>query len=383
MKVKEKDKINIMLVVRHPVGGIRTFLRYVYSRFDAEKFNFIIILPETSELSATFDNLKKLDPEYVILSEKSGYSEYISSILKVIKKNNIDIIHSHGFSSGIFAAVPAKLFGIPHLLTSHDVFRKDQFYGLKGFITKQVLRTAFLMIDKVHSVSDDAQENLFSFYPEQKVWKSKYFVIPNGVEEERFMMNDSIDWHHELELSEDCFLIGFFGRFMEQKGFRYLVDSIELLSQKTLSKTPVVLAFGWDGFIREEQEYIKQRGLEGFFRFLPFQDNISSAVRGVDVVAMPSLWEAYGLLAAEVLISGTPLIGTDCKGLREVLENTPATIVELKNSKALASALIKEMDTPGVKSAVAYRQTACKRFSVKNQVVGIRKYILEMSGRQN
>ena len=88
-----------------------------------------------------------------------------------------------------------------------------------------------------------------------------------------------------------------------------------------------MLCFGWGGFIREEQVEIKRRGLENNFHFLPFQENPARAIRGVDVVVMPSLWEACPLLPMEVLVAGVPVIGTDCVGMREVLLDTPARVV--------------------------------------------------------
>lgn len=42
---------------------------------------------------------------------------------------------------------------------------------------------------------------------------------------------------------------------------------------------------------------------------------------------MPSRWVAFGLLAVEALCAGTPLIASDCIGLREVVEDTPAVVV--------------------------------------------------------
>ena len=40
--------------------------------------------------------------------------------------------------------------------------------------------------------------------------------------------------------------------------------------------------------------------------FLPFVTNIASTLKGLDVVVMPSLWEACPLLAMETLVAGIP-----------------------------------------------------------------------------
>ena len=127
---------------------------------------------------------------------------------------------------------------------------------------------------------------------------------------------------------------------MSQKGFRYLVDAIELLTRNPSSNlTPVVVACGGGGFVREERKAIQARGLADSFRFIPFVTDVGPSLLGVDVVAIPSLWEACPLLPMEALACGVPVIGSDCLGLREILQDTPATVVPAGSAAALAQAI--------------------------------------------
>jgi len=377
--MKPDEKIHILLVVRWPVGGIRTFLRYVYSRFEKSRYKLTFILPETSELEATLENLKCVDAEYIVLSKQPTIFEFIIAISKALRREQVDIIHSHGFSSGIYAALPAKMFKVPHLLTSHDVFCGNQFSGFKGFFKKIILYYSFMLVDVIHSVGDDAQANLLTYFPTLKKKPHKLVVIQNGIEVERFLGEGKIDWRKKLKLPDDTFLIGFFGRFMAQKGFKYLVEAIGELKNESLDKTSIVLAFGWGGFIREEQADIRRKGLQNSFCFLPFQENVADAIRGVDVVVMPSLWEAYGLLAAEVLVAGVPIVGTSCVGLREVLKGTPAIVLPPGDSKSLANAIGQCMIPSLLCDFDDFRQKAVRKFNVDNQIKKLKELIGDMS----
>jgi glycosyltransferase involved in cell wall biosynthesis len=87
-----------------------------------------------------------------------------------------------------------------------------------------------------------------------------------------------------------------------------------------------------------------------------------AALRGVDLVVMPSRWEACPLLPMEVLSCGVPIIGTNCVGLREVLAGTPAKIIPVGDSSALAAA-IKVQLSEGVDAFTAYQPAAIKRFN--------------------
>jgi glycosyltransferase involved in cell wall biosynthesis len=371
------DKKRVLLVVRWPVGGIRTFIRYVYRNFDPSEWHFTIVAPDMEEMRVLVDDLSDLDVAYIPVcgiptDGSSGFWKMFRSVSSLVIKGRFDLVHSHGFISGMCAAVPAFFRRTPHLMTSHETLHDKQFAGLKGRIRRLGMAWLFGLIDKVHSVSHDAQANLFGYFPSLVRKEGKCVVIPNGIEVERFLEAEPRDLRGELGLGEDVFLIGFMGRFMAPKGFRYLVDAIEILrNEKTLPKRPLVLAFGDGGFIREEKEAIKARGLENNFCFMPFTSNVAGSLKGVDVVAIPSLWEACPLLPMESLVCGTPLIGSDCVGLREVLQGTPAIVVGKAEAVSLARELEEEMKTNSRELFLNYCATASDRFNVKNTVLSI------------
>ena len=154
---------------------------------------------------------------------------------------------------------------------------------------------------------------------------------------------------------------------MSPKGFKYLVDAIEVLHKRNdLPSKPIVIAVGEGGFQSREKRDIVRRGLEKYFIFMPFMPDISSVLKGMDVVAMPSIWEACGLLAMETLVAGVPLISTSCMGLREVVAKTPSRVVPPANSEAFANALMDEMVNSTKKNSInmqVMHQSAlmCKR----------------------
>ncbi len=153
---------------------------------------------------------------------------------------------------------------------------------------------------------------------------------------------------------------------MAQKGFAFLVEAIRLLRERSskAGRSFHVVTFGGGGFIREEQAAIDRAGLKHSFTFMPFVPQIAAALKSVDVVAIPSLWEAMPLLPMEALVAGVPVIGTDCIGLAEVLVDTPATIVPAANADTLAAALEKEAEVSSRDTATRFVQVAAERFDV-------------------
>lgn len=374
-----EKKHKILLVIRWPVGGIRTFIRYVYRNFDFRRYSFTIIAPDLPELRILLSDLDGLDVLYVSLDKNPSSISFFRAVSKTIINGKFDLIHSHGFTAGICSLLGSVLTQTPHIMTLHEVLIDAQFMGLQGYCKKVALSLLLPFVKVIHLVSHDALENLLAYFGILKAFKNKLVVIPNGIEVERFLSADKRDLRKELNIQKDKFLIGFLGRFMPAKGFKYLVDAIDILYKEyELPKKPVILAFGEGAFIREEKKCVREKGLDESVCFMQFIPDVASTLKGLDVVVMPSLWEACGLVAIETMVSGVPVIGTDCVGLREVLKDTPATVVPMKDSHALADALVREMRNPSQLKAKLFKEKAARRFDVKKQAKALENVILGM-----
>ena len=374
---------NVLVVVRHPVGGIRTFLRYVYGKFDRQRYSFTLIAPDLPEAQVLLDDLKELSLRFIPTDRNVSNKDLFQKITKILWHGNFDLIHSHGFTSAACSIFGALITGTPHILTVHDVFTPSQFIGLMGSLKKTILGLMLSTIDYIHCVTNDTKNNLLDYLKILKLAKGKIIVIQNGIETDRFLGAKRRNLRQEYGLCEDTFLIGFLGRFMSQKGFRYLLEALaETQKINDLPKKPVILCFGEkDGFYREAMEDVRRKGLSESVLLLPFVADVASTLKGLDVVAMPSLWEACGLLAMEAMVAGVPLIGTNCVGLREVLKDTPATVVPARDNLALSDALLLEMRDPTKGKMKNFVLEAAARFEVKERAAEIEQLMLKLLKR--
>ncbi len=365
---KSRDVSDILIIIRWPVGGIRTFIDYTYGCLNPAKYRLFVLAPEGEEMQLLLHQLSAYEVSYLPVEQNPSAFSFFRSVFHAVVSKDYSLIHSQGLTAALCAVLPSLLTRTPHLATVHDVFNREQFKGLTGFLKRCGLFLATPLISKIHTVTFDAKDNLLEYVPSLNANREKIITIRHGIRTERFLQSGSRDFRRELDLPDDSFLIGFLGRFMAQKGFIYLVQALEFLIHSCLPpRRPYVLAFGYGGFIREEQAYIKCRGLEDQFYFMPFSEEVGAILRGLDVVAMPSLYEACGLLAMEAMVAGVPLIGTDCIGLREILRDTPAAVVPPRNSKAIADAISREMIKSSKRRSEAFRAQAAVRFDVKQR----------------
>jgi glycosyltransferase involved in cell wall biosynthesis len=365
--------LNILLTALQPVGGIRTYFRYVYSDPLFKDANFTLLAPDDGLADFLQEYLPK---NRITLRPVKNKRDFVLSMFGLLKKGEFDLVHSHGFSAGIFTYICLLFRKVTHLMTAHDVFTKFQFKGVKGALKKGAMNYVFNRIDCIHTVTQDANSNLLEFFPE--VDPRNLNFIPHGIDSERFKNATPRNFIKELRFQENQPLIGFFGRFMGQKGFRVLVDALKIIIEDKQLPNPIVLTFGWGGFIREDYQYIDDHGLSDYFIQMPNTNDMPAAIKGVDVVAMPSRWEACGLLGMEVLCCGTAIVGTNCIGLREVLADTPAVIINIDDTKELANGLVQLIKDDSKLKFSQYVNIAVERYSVKNSAKGMYRLYHEL-----
>lgn len=352
--------MDVLMTALQPGGGIKTFFRYIYGQECYKDCLFTLFAPDNG-LSDYLDKCLGKNKIRLIESPEEPLS-FVRELRKVLKKTPSDLVHSHGFGAGLLTEVSRTGLKRRHLMTAHDVFLDSQFDGGVGLAKKFVMARLFQRIDAIHTVTEDATENFRTFFPNVPV--KRLYPILHGVDTEYFAKEPSSDLRVQLGEGEDTCLIGFFGRFMGQKGFRTLVDAMAQLKSSELMPLPKVVTFGWGGYIREDYQYIKEKGLSEQFIQMPGTDNMPSMIKSVDMVVMPSRWEACGLLAMEVLSAGIPLLSSDCIGLREVVAGSPARTFRPGDHARLADLINKEAEKSSKQEFADYQPIAVTRFGI-------------------
>jgi len=115
--------------------------------------------------------------------------------------------------------------------------------------------------------------------------------------------------------------IGAIGRFHEQKGFDILVEAFVLAARANAR----LLLVG-DGPDRDLL-VSKAKG-HPQISFMPYTANPAMALAMCDVIAMPSRWEPYGLVALEAMAAKRPVICSNFDGLKQHVSNGAVPIAE-------------------------------------------------------
>jgi len=156
--------------------------------------------------------------------------------------------------------------------------------------------------------------------------------------------------------------IGYAGRIAREKGLEYLINAVNNVGVRPASTrwsnrgerdAPVHLAFAGPYGINvagENEYYLKIKKLldktNVNYEFLGnlSENQLTEFYRAIDVLVLPSInsTEAFGMVQAEAMLQGTPVIATDLPGVRVPIELTKMGIlVPIENSRKLAKAMMK------------------------------------------
>lgn len=138
----------------------------------------------------------------------------------------------------------------------------------------------------------------------------------------------------------------FVGRAEDKnKGFRYLLDALQRLD----GHVPYHLIVVQPPRSNEAAHRVQELGLQGRFTYLEglSAEELVRTYNGVQVHVSPSLYEGFGLPAAEAQACGTPVVTTSAGALREIVDDGVSGLVVPPGEAApLADALRTLLEDP-------------------------------------
>lgn len=207
-------------------GGIETHCEELYSRI-ANKFDCEVIVfrrtPYIKDGLSSYKNIRFID----IWIPRNKYLEtFLHSLFSTVYTLFLkpDIAHYHNTGPGVFIPI-LKLFRIKVVFTYHNIsYTQKKWNQASKFFLNFTERICFKFSDYFIFISDTIKDMMVERY---KILD--YEIIRNGVvKPSKATSSDYID---SLNLKRHKYIIGV-GRFLEEKGFDYLIDSFKMAKVK-------------------------------------------------------------------------------------------------------------------------------------------------------
>ncbi|MGK8705344.1 glycosyltransferase [Metapseudomonas otitidis] len=260
----------------------------------------------------------------------------------------VDLIHAHvSYPAGYIASILSREFGVPYVLTEH--MSPFPFLSLtKGERPVPEIEQAFSMAAASIAVSPSLAERVASFgYVAPK-------VIPNMVDERLF--------HLGKERRGKTIFFTLCG-ISEQKGIDVLLSAIALWNPPT---DRFEFRIGGDGPLRDAYEArARMLGLDDRVRWLGpvSRSQAPELFRDCDIYVMPSRHETFGVVYAEAIASGKPIIATRCGGPEYIVNDGNGVLVDVGDVSALSHAMECMAENLNGYDAYAIREDFEQRFS--------------------
>lgn len=174
-------------------------------------------------------------------------------------------------------------------------------------------------------------------------------TIYNGIDVEGIVTMSAVALPEEHRHWFDGPVIVAVGRLHPQKGFDVLLRA--LLRLGDLGHRPQLVLLG-SGPQRNDLEMLaREFGIWEQVHFAGFQSNPYAYMARSSLVVVPSRFEGFGLVIAEALAAGAPLIATDCRsGPREILKDGHyGRLVPVEDSNILAREIAGLLEDPATR----------------------------------
>lgn len=288
---------------------------------------------------------------------------------KIIKENNVDIVHSHLFWPTILArmGVPKN---IPLITTIHAFIATSVEYK-KWYIRLLDRITYKLHKNIIITVAKGALDEYFSFL---KLKPYKAYALHTFVDVKVFNDSNKIP----EKVATDIFKVITVGALRRQKNHRFLLEAFKHLDNKKFQ-----LDIYGEGPLRHELETTISAGrlnvhLKGEVR------HIEKIIDQYDLFVMSSTFEGFSLSVLEAMALRMPLLLTDIKSFREQCENT-AVYYELDNVEdfiAKITSLTSDKDHLKDMGNAAHNR-AVNNFTLEQHMEGLRKIYTEVLAFNN
>ena len=284
----------------------------------SDDFDVVIIGPY-SRNPEMFQELRSLGIpcHEVDLEHKTKFVRSLKSIVKVIKDQEIDVIHTHLRNADVYGIIAGILTRIPVVTTLHG--RTGPLDGTSTAKSKfikclhaQLLRHG---TKKIIAISDFVKE--FNV-KDLSLDPSKIEVIHNCTETDRFDITfDVAAFRKELGVQSHEKLVSLIGGISRQKGAHHFVEIADIIAKRQGNVKFLVAGFG--DFEDEMKRRVQRKGLSGRFIFAGWRSDVPKLLHATDILVVAAHQEGFGRIIAEAMAASRPVVAFASGGVPEII----------------------------------------------------------------
>lgn len=295
----------------------------------------------------------------------------IIELWRVLRQENLTVLHTHNPKPGIYGRILGRLAGVPIVVnTLHGFYATET--------DPRIKRAVVYGLEAVASRFSDAElhqnpEDLALAARLRIVSRDKAKLLGNGVDLNRFdptkySSERRSQIREDLGVDGDQIVVGAVGRLVAEKGYLELFEAVEELGDGyelvVVGPTDPAKA---DAIPDSVLEQATSQGV----RFLGMRTDMEDLYAAMDLFVLPSHREGFPRAAMEAAAMGVPVVATDIRGCRQVVDHeVNGYLVPVNDPAGLAEAIrsIAQSGTMRQAMSEASRSIAEERFDERRVV---------------
>jgi glycosyltransferase involved in cell wall biosynthesis len=297
-----------------------------------------------------------------------------AELVGVLRRLRPTILHTHNPKPGLYGRVAGRLTGVPVIVnTVHGLYALPEDRLAKRAVVYGLERAASTCSRAELVQNPEDLETLARI----GVPRSKLVLLGNGIDLARFdpsrlAADARARARAAMGVTDDDVVVGLVGRLVAEKGYREVFAAARLLRSRCPNVRVVVIGPDdpdkADGIGAEE---LAAATRDGGVRFLGRRDDVDLLYAGMDLYVLASYREGFPRSAMEAAAMGLPIVATDIRGCRQVVEDgRTGVLVPVGDVVALTEAIGWLAGAGDVRATMgeAARQWARAQFDQQDQI---------------
>ncbi len=319
----------------------------------ARGMRVILIFSEAppEELASRF---RFVGAEVAAINYRNGALYYFRELGRILKKHSVTAVHIAFFN--YFDLVPwiVRMHGVRHIVYHERNSGVLRSRGWKKTLIQLRARVITQPILRVVAISGFIRQQLIDV----GVPGAKVFVVRHGVDTRHFFPDPGArkDWVQQLAIEPDEVIASSIAHMRPFKHPEVIVQACALLAKRGV-KVRFLMAGGGE-MRREMEELSRKLGISGRIHWLGSVANPERLLQASDMFVLASVGEAFGLVLAEAMACGVPVVGSRSGAIPEIVEDgetgilttplDPASFADAIGRLAQDEELRRKMGTLGV-----------------------------------
>ncbi len=348
------------------LGGGEIALFHLLSQLDREKFHPVLVLGEDGPLaekargigvettvvplpSDVANTRKDTLGAGSLLKLRSIFSSlgYARRLGNFIKLRRPDIVHTNSLKSDLIGGIAARMARVPVVWHVRDRIDNDYlprpvvlaFRCLCRMIPKFVVANSAATLDTLRLPDRNHNPVVHGGHLLINAFSA---LVHDGVETRPMA---------PAKPHSDTLLIGLVGRISRWKGQHIFITAAATVRKKFPNARFQIIGapmFGEEAYEAEIQAQAKSLGLEEAVEFLGFRADVPELMEKLDLLVHASIsGEPFGLVIAEAMMLGKPVVATLGGGVPEIVQDgLTGLLVPMGDAPAMADAICEMLAAP-------------------------------------